>query len=146
MGSPQTSGGVNSTFDEDESGDFGKPLRLVGALLRKWFFTRSEEGTGRWEALGMGGVCLCRSAEFRLQTQAVRWMDGTLTSRSLPDFRRGLVRVAVLNFGGALLRILYSYLQARLTWKWRYKLTSHVHDAYFSNKACACHPWHRRPP
>ena len=28
-----------------------------------------------------------------------------------------------------------SYLQARLTWKWRYKLTNHVHDAYFQNKA-----------
>eukprot|EP01049_Picozoa_sp_SAG25_P007724 SAG25_NODE_648_length_6205_cov_2.314609_3_plen_107_part_00 len=35
----------------------------------------------------------------------------------------------------AALRILYSYLQARLTWKWRMKLTDHVHRAYFKNKA-----------
>ncbi|MAC31648.1 MAG: hypothetical protein CL948_09215 [Erythrobacter sp.] len=41
----------------------------------------------------------------------------------------------MLNTGGAALRILYSYLQARLTWKWRKKLTDHVHDAYFQNKA-----------
>ena len=27
------------------------------------------------------------------------------------------------------------YLQARLTWKWRYKLTDHVHSLYFRNKA-----------
>jgi ABC-type uncharacterized transport system fused permease/ATPase subunit len=80
-------------------------------------------------------VCLSRAAEFKLQTQVVRWMDGTLTSRNLTDFRTGLVRLAILNTGGAGLRILYSYLQARLTWKWRQKLTDHVHNAYFQNKA-----------
>jgi ABC-type uncharacterized transport system fused permease/ATPase subunit len=137
MGSPQNSGGVNATFDEDDSSGehFSKPFKLVGKILQKWFFTRSEEGTGRWEAAGMVAVCLSRAAEFKLQTQAVRHMDGTLTTRNLSDFRQGLVQVAALNFGGALLRILYSYLQARLTWKWRYKLTTHVHDAYFQNKA-----------
>jgi len=135
MGSPQSSGGVNATFDEDDSGDFSKPFKLVAKILQKWFFTRSEEGTGRWEAAGMVAVCLSRAAEFKLQTQVVRWMDGTLTTRNLGDFRTGLVRLALLNTGGAALRILYSYLQARLTWKWRKKLTDHVHDAYFQNKA-----------
>ena len=135
MGSPQTSGGVNTTFDDESSGDFAKPIKAVASLLRRWFFTRSEEGTGRWEAAGMVAVCLCRAAEFKLQTEVVRFMDATLTTRSLADFRVGIVRIGTLNFGGALLRILFSYLQARLTWKWRFKLTNHVHDAYFANKA-----------
>ena len=136
MGSPQHSGGVNTVTDDDDAGgDFSKPFKLVAKILQRWFFTKSEEGTGRWEALGMVGVCLSRAVEFKLQTQAVRWMNGTLTTRNLDDFKKGLVQVAVLNFGGALLRILYSYLQARLTWKWRSKLTTHVHDAYFQNKA-----------
>ena len=32
---------------------------------------------------------------------------------------------------GAWLRIIYSYLQARLTWKWRTKLTNILHREYF---------------
>eukprot|EP01047_Picozoa_sp_COSAG01_P082950 COSAG01_NODE_17159_length_1170_cov_3.748603_2_plen_99_part_01 len=45
-------------------------------------------------------VCLSRAAEFKLQTQLVRLMDGTLTSRHVGDFRTGLVRLAALNTGG----------------------------------------------
>ena len=47
----------------------------------------------------------------------------------------GLLKIVVLNFGGSLLKILYSYLQAGLTWKWRWKLTDHLHSLYFKNKA-----------
>jgi hypothetical protein len=48
----------------------------------------------------MVAVCLSRAAEFKLQTQLVRLMDGTLTSRHVGDFRAGLVRLAALNTGG----------------------------------------------
>jgi hypothetical protein len=41
MGSPQNSGGVNATFDEDDGGDFSQPFKLVTKMLRQWFFTRT---------------------------------------------------------------------------------------------------------
>jgi ABC-type uncharacterized transport system fused permease/ATPase subunit len=135
MGSPQNSIGVNAIQDEGDDGDISKPFKLIARLIKQWFFTAGEKGTGRWEAVGMVGLCLSRAYEFKLQTRAVRWMESTLTTRNLAEFKVGLVRVALLNFGGAALRILYSYLQARITWKWRGKLTDHVHDAYFSAKA-----------
>ena len=36
-----------------------------------------------------------------------------------------------MQFGGAGLRLMYSFLQSRLTWKWRKKLTKVLHDKYF---------------
>ena len=52
MGSPQNSGGVNATFDEnDDGGDFSKPFKLVAGMLQKWFFTRSV----RWQC----SACVC---------------------------------------------------------------------------------------
>ena len=95
----------------------------------------AETKAGRIEALGMLLICLCRSAELTLQTRAVSWLDGTLQTRNVADFKTGLLKIVTLNIGGAFLRILYSYLQSRLTWKWRFKLTDHAHSLYFKSKA-----------
>ena len=59
-------------------------------------------------------------------------LNGTLSSRSLPAFRAGLLLGTVVACGGAGLRVLYAYLEARLTWKWRVKLTAVLHEKYFS--------------
>ena len=63
--------------------------------------------------------------------------SGRLLRRLRTEVDRPIAAILSLNTlantGGAALRILYSYLQARLTWKWRKKLTDHVHDAYFQN-------------
>ena len=42
------------------------------------------------------------------------------------------MRIVGLNVAGAFLRLAYSYLQARLTWKWRKKLTDTIQAEYFS--------------
>ena len=66
----------------------------------------------------MLGICLARAYEVSLTTRAVRILDATLNSRNVAAFKTGLVRIVFINLGGAILRIAYSYLQARLTWKW----------------------------
>ena len=73
----------------------------------------------QFEAVGMFGICLCRAWELRINTEVVRALDSTLANRSVESFKAGLARGAVVWIAGAWLRIIYSYLQARLTWKWR---------------------------
>jgi ABC-type uncharacterized transport system fused permease/ATPase subunit len=118
-----------------QDGDLNKPLLQILRLFVTWFGQLSETKAGRLEACGMLAICLLRAVELKLSVEAVRFMDGTLNSRNLVDFKVGLVRILVLNLGGSLLQLLYSYLQARLTWKWRHKLTDHVHSLYFRNKS-----------
>jgi ABC-type uncharacterized transport system fused permease/ATPase subunit len=118
-----------------EDADVNKPIWQILNLFRRWFMERAETKAGRIEALGMFTICLCRAAELKLTTRYVAWMDGTLNSRNVADFKAGLVRIMLVNVGGAFLRVLYSYLQSRLTWKWRFKLTDHVHSLYFKDKA-----------
>ena len=60
-----------------------------------------------------------------------RALDRTLSSRSVTDFKAGMIKGTLVACGGSVLRILYSYLQARLTWKWRKKLTRLFHNKYF---------------
>ena len=115
--------------------ELNKPLLQITSLFWTWFTRRSETKAGRLEACGMLAICLARAVELVLQTEAVRILDGTLNSRNLAQFKVGLLRITLVSLGGSLLQLLYSYLQARLTWKWRKKLTDHVHDAYFQNKA-----------
>ena len=115
--------------------DLNKPLLQITSLFWTWFTRRSETKAGRLEACGMLAICLARAVELVLQTEAVRILDGTLNSRNLALFKVGLLRITLVSFGGSLLQLLYSYLQARLTWKWRYRLTDHVHSLYFRNKA-----------
>eukprot|EP01051_Picozoa_sp_SAG22_P012765 SAG22_NODE_1357_length_4629_cov_10.880922_4_plen_178_part_00 len=87
--------------------------------------------TSEFEALGMLAITLCKIVELRLQTQVVFALDKTLSSRSLADFKAGMIKGTLVACGGSLLRLLYGYLQARLTWKWRKKLTELFHDKYF---------------
>ena len=115
--------------------ELNKPLLQITSLFWTWFTRRSETKAGRLEACGMLAICLARAVELVLQTEAVRILDGTLNSRNLAQFKVGLLRITLVSFGGSLLQLLYSYLQARLTWKWRYRLTDHVHSLYFRNKA-----------
>lgn len=104
------------------------PLWKVWALLRP---TWSTVRKGETEVLAMLGVCLARALEVRLTTDCVRVLDSTLTSRSIITFRAGLLRYGLVAFVGSWLRIGYGYLQARLTWKWRKKLTDKLHAEYF---------------
>jgi hypothetical protein len=68
-----------------------------------------------------------------MQTRVVRELNACLSSRDVGAFRRGLLRGTNVALGGALLRVGYSFLQARLTWKWRVKLTRAVHERYFTS-------------
>lgn len=56
----------------------------------------------------------------------MRTLDSTLASRNLVTFKAGLVRYALIALLGSWLRIIYGYIQARLTWKWRKKLTDKI--------------------
>eukprot|EP01047_Picozoa_sp_COSAG01_P034196 COSAG01_NODE_2556_length_7460_cov_14.297786_8_plen_590_part_00 len=116
-----------STHDGGE--DVNAPLKKLWRLLRpSWKQVIGDEK----EILAMFVLCLCRGVELRLNTAVVRALDSTLANRNADDFRRGLLRGAVLWIGGSWVRIAYSYLQARLTWKWRRKLTELLHKEYFS--------------
>lgn len=79
----------------------------------------------------MLAICLCRAYELRVSTEVVRALDATLASRNLVHFKAGLLKAVLVSVGGSWLRIVYGYLQARLTWKWRRKLTNLCHDKYF---------------
>ena len=82
--------------------------------------------------MGMFAVTLIRGYELKLQTEVVRALDRTLSSRSVPEFSRALLRGVLISVGGGVLRLVFGYLQARLSWKWRYKLTNLFHEKYFA--------------
>ena len=86
-----------------------------------------------WESLAMLAICGLRLIEFRMQTDVIRVLDGTLNSRNVAIFRAGLIKGTCVQFGGAVLSIIYGFIQSRLTWKWRYKLTNMMHNEYFKN-------------
>ena len=50
-------------------------------------------------------------------------------------FSQGILRSAYVSVGAAILDIIYNYLQQRLNWKWRKKLTDLLHEKYFANFA-----------
>lgn len=104
------------------------PLWKVWSLLCpsvKDLFTKEPE------MLGIGVLCACRYIELRLATSAVTALNTTLVSRSMPEFLMGLRNMTLVSLLGSWLRIGYSYCQARLTWKWKRKLTHRLHDLYF---------------
>jgi hypothetical protein len=53
-------------------------------------------------------------------------MDATLASRSLGGFKKGMMYSFGVAIVGSWLRIIYGYFQARLTWKWKNKMTHKV--------------------
>lgn len=104
------------------------PLWKVWSLLCpsvKDLFTKEPE------MLGVAVLCACRYIELRLATTAVTAINTTLVSRSVPEFLVGLRNMTLVSLLGSWLRIGYSYCQARLTWKWKRKLTHRLHDLYF---------------
>jgi ABC-type uncharacterized transport system fused permease/ATPase subunit len=109
--------------------DVNAPLRKLWALLRPTWRTVFA---GESEIVVMFALCLVQGVELRLNTSVVRALDMTLANRNVADFRAGLLRGSALWIGGTWVRILYSYLQARLTWKWRRKLTDLLHKQYFT--------------
>lgn len=94
--------------------------------------TASSIFKGETEVLGMLAICAARSWELMLTTETVRTLDSTLASRNLATFKSGLLRYAAIALLGSWLRIIYAYIQARLTWKWRKKLTDTIQAEYFS--------------
>ena len=116
----------------DDGGGLNAPLWKMWALLQPSWRSFLQ---GEAEAAGMLAICVVRIFEFRMQTGIVRALNATLSSRNVTDFKAGLLRSTAVALGGALLRIVYSYLQARLTWKWRVKLTTLLHEKYFAGNA-----------
>ena len=114
--------------EKAEEGSVNVPLWKVWALLRPSWATVAK---GVTEVLAMLAVCLARAIEVRFTTECVRILDSTLTTRSVAVFQSGLMRYGVVSFLGSWLRIGYGYLQARLTWKWRKKLTDKLQAEYF---------------
>jgi ABC-type uncharacterized transport system fused permease/ATPase subunit len=76
-------------------------------------------------------IAACRVFELKMQTDLVRQLERTLSTRNLADFKLALAQGTAVQLGGAALRLVYSFLQSRLTWKWRHKLTAVLHDKYF---------------
>ena len=76
-----------------------------------------------WQAVDAFAAILVRTA---------RALDRTLWSRNRSEFLPRLAQATLVGLFGAWMRILYGYLQARLTWKWRKKLTDLFHSKYFS--------------
>jgi ABC-type uncharacterized transport system fused permease/ATPase subunit len=105
-----------------------EPLWRVWAILRP---TWGEILQGEAEAVGMLLIAALRIFELNLQTGLVRQLERTLSTRDLPTFRVALAKGAAVQVGGAGLRLVYSFLQSRLTWKWRKKLTRILHERYF---------------
>jgi ABC-type uncharacterized transport system fused permease/ATPase subunit len=120
---------ANDDDDAGRDGGVNVPLWKVWALLRPTWATVRR---GETEVLMMLLVSLFRAVEVRFTTDCVRVLDSTLTSRSLSTFKLGLGKFALVTFVGSWLRIGYGYLQARLTWKWRAKLTDKLQAEYFS--------------
>ena len=109
--------------------NLNEPLWKIWNILRPtWKTLFSTE----FEALSMLVITLTKVVELKLQTEVVRALDRTLSSRSLVDFKAGMIKGTLVACGGSMLRIIYSYQQARLTWKWRLKLTELFHKKYFS--------------
>jgi ABC-type uncharacterized transport system fused permease/ATPase subunit len=104
------------------------PLWKMWYLLRpSWKQLFGEER----EMLYMTFLNIMRAAELRLTTSVVKIMDATLASRSLGDFKKGMMYSFGVAIVGSWLRIIYGYFQARLTWKWKNKMTHKLHDMYF---------------
>eukprot|EP01052_Picozoa_sp_SAG31_P012965 SAG31_NODE_770_length_12217_cov_2.855174_1_plen_151_part_00 len=118
-------------MEPDTAEHVNKPLVVISTLLWRWFGDLSDNSGGRYEACAMVAICACRSVELHWQTSLIRVMDATLQTRDLTSFKAGLIRICTLNLFGAALRVGYSFMQARLTWKWRNKLTGLIHGAYF---------------
>jgi hypothetical protein len=105
-----------------------EPLWKIWRLLMPGFADILKD---EWEMLGMLAVSVCRWPEVRLAAITARTMGATLASRNVVDFRRGLGQMVIVGLFSSWLSIASGYLQARLTWKWKKKLTHHLHDLYF---------------
>ena len=111
------------------SADLNEPLWKIWALLRP---TARTLFTSEFEALGMVAINVIKLFELYWQMRTARALDRTLWSRNRSEFLPRLAQATLVGLFGAWMRILYGYLQARLTWKWRKKLTDLFHSKYFS--------------
>ena len=90
---------------------------------------------GEWEIVPFLGVCLARALEVRLTTEVVRSLDSCLASRNIASFKAAITWGAGVSMFGAWLSMVYNYLKSRISWKWRNKLVSQLHDRYFKGMA-----------
>jgi ABC-type uncharacterized transport system fused permease/ATPase subunit len=114
---------------QSQKGGLNEPLWKIWKLLMPKTF--GEAMKDEKEMVGMFCVSLCRGVQVRLAAIVARTMGATLASRNRLDFRRGLIQTVAVGFFSSWLGIASSYLQARLTWKWKNKLTHTLHDLYF---------------
>eukprot|EP01050_Picozoa_sp_SAG11_P003030 SAG11_NODE_163_length_13928_cov_29.869188_5_plen_252_part_00 len=105
-----------------------KPIWQMARLLCPSF---KQLMGGEFEAVGMLLINLVRVVEIRFQTYITMVMERALNSRSLPGFKEGLLKGTALGFAATALGMVYGLLNARLTWKWRNKMTKVLHDKYF---------------
>jgi ABC-type uncharacterized transport system fused permease/ATPase subunit len=110
--------------------DMNAPLYKVWAMVRP---TLRTAFTSEAEATLMVAICAVRIAELMAQTTLTNMLFRTLNSRDVGAFRTGIIRGTAVSVGAAVLDIMYNYLQQRLNWKWRVKLTKTMHDKYFAN-------------
>ena len=88
----------------EAAADLNAPLWNIWEILKP---TTATLFTTEFEALGMLAITLCKIFELKAQTEVMRALDRTLSSRNLVDFKAGLIRGTLVGLGGAWLRILY---------------------------------------
>ena len=87
------------------------------------------------EAVGMLALALTKRWEINFMYDTVGALESTFTSRDPALFWGSLVRVVAISFYGSAVDMVYSFLESRLTWKWKRKLTMLLHEKYFDDKA-----------
>ena len=116
----------------------GSPFLSIVRLLRPKFLRwaggwRSQFG-GEVEFLCMIVACLSRWKEMSVATSLAYQMETVMASRDTARFLWLLPRCFLWQcFMPATNRLIFRYFQARLTWKWRYRMTEILHNSYFSN-------------
>jgi ABC-type uncharacterized transport system fused permease/ATPase subunit len=110
--------------------DLNAPLWKVWAMLKP---TLRSACSDEYESTLMLAICAVRIVELMLQTHVTDVLFRTLGSRDIRMFRRGIVQSTAVSIGAATLDIVYNWMQQRLNWKWRQKLTKVLHEKYFAN-------------
>lgn len=134
--------GMPPPRDADEfrrTGMDGKsPFVSIVRLLRPKFLSWREGWRSRFggeaEFLCMVVACTSRWYEMSIATSLAYRMETVMASRNTQQFLALLPRCFLWQcVMPATNRLCFRYFQARLTWKWRYRMTNTLHGLYFSN-------------
>eukprot|EP01052_Picozoa_sp_SAG31_P016799 SAG31_NODE_1126_length_9767_cov_5.580058_8_plen_131_part_00 len=78
-------------------------------------------------------ACVSRWKEMSIATSIAYHMETVMASRDTAAFLRLLPRAFLWQcFMPATNRLTFGFFKARMTWKWRYKMTQLLHAKYFS--------------